>query len=198
MKFSPTNIDLDIFIDQKTDNRNIIVDGEFQILNRKFEFNLLDKGSAAFKELSFNLSGEVSDPLLQDSGFFNLLYSKNIISRFNWLVSLVQLNRLFRRSDVAMCYQHNEILEVTPNMTIKSIVVFRNCDHMNVGRIGLAFLRSLRLHHGHTFLGQHTINVQSIGFQSKSTFTHCFCERCGILLSGNAIWKYKEIHFTTL
>lgn len=77
------------------------------------------------------------------------------------------MNKLFRRSDVGEYFKRSEILEITPNMTIKSIVIFRNSDNVNVGRIGLAFLRSLRLQHSHTYLGTHTINVQSIGFQSE-------------------------------
>lgn len=80
-----------------------------------------------------------------------------------------QLNRLFRMSDVGMYFQRCEILEITPNMTVKSIAIFRSSDNVNVGRIGLAFLRSLRMQHGHTHLGIHTINVQSIGFQSTYT-----------------------------
>lgn len=80
---------------------------------------------------------------------------------------MLQLNRLFRKSDVSEYFLRSEILEITPNMTVKSISIFRNSDYVNVGRIGLAFLRSLRLQHSHTFLGMHTINVQSIGFQSK-------------------------------
>lgn len=82
---------------------------------------------------------------------------------------MFQLNKLFRWSDVGEYFKRSEILEIAPNMTIKSIVVFHNSDNINVGRIGLAFLRSLRLQHGHTYLGAHTINVQSIGFQSKRT-----------------------------
>ncbi|KAK7574115.1 hypothetical protein V9T40_011306 [Parthenolecanium corni] len=119
----------------KPNNRNLIVDGEFQILNRKFELEMLDKQSPAFKELAFNLTNE--------------------------------LNRLFRKSDVSEYFLRSEILEITPNMTVKSISIFRNSDYVNVGRIGLAFLRSLRLQHSHTFLGMHTINVQSIGFQIR-------------------------------
>ncbi|XP_065205015.1 uncharacterized protein LOC135834944 [Planococcus citri] len=120
---------------QKTEIRDIIVDGEFQILNAKFDYEMLDKRSMKFREISTNLTRE--------------------------------LNKLFRWSDVGEYFKRSEILEIAPNMTIKSIVVFHNSDNINVGRIGLAFLRSLRLQHGHTYLGAHTINVQSIGFQIR-------------------------------
>lgn len=36
------------------------MDGEFQILNRNFEYEMLDKESTVFKELASNLTTEVS------------------------------------------------------------------------------------------------------------------------------------------
>jgi len=49
-----------MFTVQVPDRRNFIVDGEFQILNRNFEPDMLDKESSAFKELAFNITYEVS------------------------------------------------------------------------------------------------------------------------------------------
>jgi hypothetical protein len=38
---------------------------------------------------------------------------------------------------------------------------------IGIGQIGIAFLKTLRIQHGHTWLGNYSVDVQSIGFQSK-------------------------------
>lgn len=50
-----------MFAVQLPDRRNFIVDGEFQILNRDFEPEMLNKESSVFKKLAFNITYEVSD-----------------------------------------------------------------------------------------------------------------------------------------
>lgn len=115
--------------------REIIVDGEFQILNQPYQYQLSDQSSSTFKEFTSSIIDE--------------------------------LDKLFLRSDVGEYYNKSEILEINPEMTVKCLVLFRNNDNLNVGKIGLAFLRSLRLQHGHTWLGNFTINIQSIGFQIR-------------------------------
>lgn len=79
----------------------------------------------------------------------------------------------FKNSELSLWYDGCEVTDLSPGQT-KGVQV--QCEikfsqepesAIGVGQIGIAFLKTLRILHGHTWLGNYSVDVQSIGFQSN-------------------------------
>ncbi|XP_003242462.1 low-density lipoprotein receptor-related protein 1 isoform X1 [Acyrthosiphon pisum] len=117
----------------------LVVEGEFQITNIPYTIGFVDRNSTEFLALSANIT--------------------------------TQLDDTFRNSELSPWYDGCEVIDLSPGQA-KGVQV--QCEikfsqepesAIGIGQIGIAFLKTLRIQHGHTWLGNYSVDVQSIGFQ---------------------------------
>lgn len=83
------------------------------------------------------------------------------------------MDETFKNSELSPWYDGCEVTDLSPGQANKGIQVqceIKFCQEpesaIGIGQIGIAFLKTLRIQHGHTWLGNYSVDVQSIGFQS--------------------------------
>lgn len=83
------------------------------------------------------------------------------------MMFLLQLDSLFSLSVVSENYHSTAVSEMLPvsGLLVHCQVVLRPSPLLRASRVGLAFIGGLRNQHSHVWLGNFSIDIQSIGFQ---------------------------------
>lgn len=79
-----------------------------------------------------------------------------------------QIDNLFSLSAISGPYHSAAVTHLTPGLVAHCQIVLKSTDEGASGNVGLAFLGGLRHQHGKVWLGNFSIDILSIGFQSNS------------------------------
>ncbi|XP_054268488.1 uncharacterized protein LOC128990218 isoform X1 [Macrosteles quadrilineatus] len=79
-----------------------------------------------------------------------------------------QLDSLFSLSVMSEPYHSVAVTQFAPGLSVQCQIVLRAATHLTASKVGLAFIGGLRNQHGHVWLGNFTVDIQSIGFQASN------------------------------
>ncbi|XP_039297031.1 sortilin-related receptor [Nilaparvata lugens] len=78
-----------------------------------------------------------------------------------------ELDNLFGKSVLSEDYHSSVVTALEPGLKVHCWLALRPSSQFMPGRVGMAFLGGLHHQHGNAWLGNYTVDIQSIGFESK-------------------------------
>ncbi|XP_075213189.1 uncharacterized protein LOC142319602 [Lycorma delicatula] len=122
----------------------VMISGEFRVTNEVFREALTDQQSEDFHQLTSKLSLELDK-----------LYSESILSEE------------YHSSVVTRFGPGKDPRGYKSGLAVQCWLVLKPTDHLSPEKVGMAFLGGLNHKHGNVWLGNYTVDIQSIGFESK-------------------------------
>uniref|UniRef100_A0A1B6LW04 SEA domain-containing protein n=1 Tax=Graphocephala atropunctata TaxID=36148 RepID=A0A1B6LW04_9HEMI len=115
----------------------VLISGEFRITNEPYRETLANSTTEDFQQLAGLLTHQLDS-----------LFSLSVVSEPYHSVAV------------------SELLPATQGLLVRCQVVLRASTPLTASRLGLAFIGGLRNQHGHVWLGNFSVDIQSIGFQA--------------------------------
>uniref|UniRef100_A0A1B6K3W3 SEA domain-containing protein n=1 Tax=Homalodisca liturata TaxID=320908 RepID=A0A1B6K3W3_9HEMI len=116
----------------------VLISGEFRITNEPYRESLANHTTDDFQKLAGLLSHQLDS-----------LFSLSVVSEPYHSVAV------------------SELLPALQGLLVRCQVVLRASTQITASRLGLAFIGGLRNQHGHVWLGNFSVDIQSIGFQAS-------------------------------